>query len=60
MLRRGCTDYGRTIPARTILDCAGILPPDEDYRLEEMCAQAIPRSESFWGSSAAQTYPSPR
>jgi very-short-patch-repair endonuclease len=31
-----------TTAARTILDCAAILPPDEDYRLEEMCAQAIP------------------
>ena len=29
--------------ARTVLDCAAILPANEDYRLEEMCAQAIPR-----------------
>ncbi len=29
-----------TTPARTILDCAAILAADEDYRLEEMCAQA--------------------
>ena len=32
-----------TTAARTILDCAAVLPPDEDYRLEEMCAQAIPK-----------------
>ena len=32
-----------TTAARTILDCAAILPPDEDYRLEEMCAEAIPK-----------------
>ena len=32
-----------TTAARTILDCAAILPPDEDSRLEEMCAQAIPK-----------------
>ena len=32
-----------TTASRTILDCAAILPPDEDYRLEEMCAEAIPK-----------------
>jgi hypothetical protein len=32
-----------TTAARTILDCAAILPPNEDSRLEEMCAQAIPK-----------------
>ena len=32
-----------TTAARTILDCAAVFPPDEDYRLEEMCAQAIPK-----------------
>ena len=32
-----------TTAARTILDSAAILPEDEDYRLEEMCAQAIPK-----------------
>ena len=32
-----------TTAARTVLDCAAILPPNEDYRLEEMCAQAIPK-----------------
>ena len=28
-----------TTAARAILDCAAILPPDEDYRLETMCAE---------------------
>lgn len=32
-----------TSAARTILDCAAILPSDEDYRLEEMCAEANPK-----------------
>ena len=29
-----------TTAARTVLDCAAILPRDEDYRLEAMCAEA--------------------
>jgi len=29
-----------TTAARTILDCAAILPPAEDHRLESMCAEA--------------------
>lgn len=29
-----------TTAARAILECAAILPPDEDYRLEAMCAHA--------------------
>ena len=32
-----------TTAARTILDCAAILPSGEDNRLEEMCAEAIPK-----------------
>ena len=32
-----------TTAARTILDCAAVLPSEEDYRLEGMCAQAIPK-----------------
>ena len=44
--RRDITTIERinlTTAPRTILDCAAVLPPDEDHRLEEMCAQAIPR-----------------
>ena len=35
-----------TTASRTILDCAAILPAEEDHRLEEMCAQAVPKLAS--------------
>ena len=42
-----------TTAARTILDCAAILPPDEDDRLEAMCAEASPKRRQAAGPPRA-------